>query len=233
MNQSSNSPVTQQKQWDYGDTDELVCELCRHFYSLGWASGTGGGISIRDEDGIHVAPSGVQKERISPEDVFLLDARVLDRAEVLRPAANSNLRMSECTPLFMAAYRLRNAGAVLHSHSIWAMLTAHLCSHNGEPGVFRSCNLEMQKGLRGRGCFETVEVPIIPNTPRESQLTDSLTVAIEANPDVDAVIVAGHGVYVWGKDWGHAKTQAECYDYLFRAVVEAHRLGLPIHLENP
>jgi len=229
MNQSSNSPVTKQKQWDYNDTDKLVCELSRHFYSLGWASGTGGGISIRDEDGIHVAPSGVQKERISPEDVFLLDARVLDRAEVLRPAANSNLRMSECTPLFMSAYRLRKAGAVLHSHSIWAMLAARLCSPTGEPGVFRTSNLEMQKGLRGRGCFETVEVPIIPNTTRESQLTDSLTVAIEANPDVDAVIVAGHGVYVWGKDWGNAKTQAECYDYLFRAVVEAHRLGLPIH----
>jgi len=49
---------------------------------------------------------------------------------------------------------------------------------------------------------------------------------MEAHSDVDAVVVAGHGVYVWGDDWGHAKTQAECYDYLFRAVVETARLGL-------
>ncbi|MDT9341988.1 methylthioribulose 1-phosphate dehydratase [Trichodesmium erythraeum 21-75] len=229
MNQYSSSVVTKEKQWYQTDTDKLVCELCRHFYNLGWASGTGGGISIRDEDGIHITPSGVQKERISPDDVFLLDARALDGAKVIRPAANSNLRLSECTPLFMAAYRLRKAGAVLHSHSIWAMLAGRLCSPNGEPGVFRTRNLEMQKGLRGRGCFETVEVPIISNTTRESQLTDSLTAAIEDNPDVDAVIVAGHGVYVWGENWAHAKTQAECYDYLFRAAVEGYRLGLPIH----
>src|SRR5690242_20046949 len=51
-------------------TASLVCELCRLFYQLGWASGTGGGISIRDEHGVWMAPSGVQKERIDPADVF-------------------------------------------------------------------------------------------------------------------------------------------------------------------
>ena len=50
---------------------------------------------------------------------------------------------------------------------------------------------------------------------------------MKAYPAVDAVLVAGHGVYVWGADWVQAKSQAECYDWLFRAVVEAHRLGLP------
>ena len=46
------------------ETAELVCELCRQFYTLGWVSGTGGGISIRADEGIVMAPSGVQKERI-------------------------------------------------------------------------------------------------------------------------------------------------------------------------
>lgn len=26
----------------------LICDLCRNFYRLGWVTGTGGGISIRD-----------------------------------------------------------------------------------------------------------------------------------------------------------------------------------------
>ena len=43
---------------------------------------------------------------------------------------------------------------------------------------------------------------------------------------VRIVIVAGHGVYVWGRDWVEAKRHAECYDYLFGAAVEMHRLGL-------
>lgn len=213
---------------DSQSTPALVCELCRLFYQLGWASGTGGGISIRDAEGIHMAPSGVQKERIGPEDVFLLDATALDGVKILRSAANPDLRISECTPLFYNAYRTREAGAVIHSHSIWAVMAARLFSPNGLAGHFVTRGLEMQKGLRGKGCFDEVRIPIIPNTARESELTDSMAEAMQAHPDVDAVIVAGHGVYVWGKDWIFAKTQAECLDYLFRAAVEAHRVGLPI-----
>jgi ribulose-5-phosphate 4-epimerase/fuculose-1-phosphate aldolase len=34
------------------------------------------------------------------------------------------------------------------------------------------------------------------------------------------------GVYVWGKTWIQAKTQAECYDYLFEAAVRMRQLGI-------
>lgn len=43
---------------------KLIPALCRQFYDLGWVTGTGGGISIRNSDGIYIAPSGVQKERM-------------------------------------------------------------------------------------------------------------------------------------------------------------------------
>jgi methylthioribulose-1-phosphate dehydratase len=211
-------------------TASLVVELSELFYRLGWTSGTGGGIAIRDEHGVWMAPSGVQKERIDPADVFLL-APQWDRVEVLEPARDPALRISECQPLFFNAFRTREAGAVLHSHSIWAVLAARLACHasgsEGGPGEFRSKDLEMQKGLRGVGCFDELRVPIIRNTAREAELTESMAAAMAAYPDVDAVIVAGHGVYVWGRDWVQAKTQAECLDYLMRAAVEAHRLGLP------
>lgn len=207
---------------------DLICELCRLFYGLGWVSGTGGGISIRGPEGIFIAPSGVQKERMRPEDIYLLDGDALDRAVVRRAPTNPALKISECRPLFFNAYRQRGAGAVIHSHSIWALLAARLFSPDGRPGELRCQGIEMQKGLRGVGCFDTLRVPIIANTAREAELTDSMGAAMDAYPDVDAVIVAGHGVYVWGRDWVQAKTQAECYDYLFRALVEAHRMGLPI-----
>ncbi len=210
------------------DIPQLICELCRQFYDLGWVSGTGGGISIRGAEGIYMAPSGVQKERIAAADVYLLDGERLGECEVLRAPASAGLKVSECQPLFYNAYRDRNAGAVIHSHSVWAVLAARLASPDGQPGVFVTEGLEMQKGLRGKGCFERVEIPIIANTAREAQLTESMAAAMAAHPDVDAVIVAGHGVYVWGDTWVRAKTQAECYDYLFRAAVETHRLGLPL-----
>ena len=47
----------------------LIAQLCETFYNFGWATGTGGGVSIRvggpDEDRpyrVFVAPSGIQKE---------------------------------------------------------------------------------------------------------------------------------------------------------------------------
>ncbi|TKA37729.1 Methylthioribulose-1-phosphate dehydratase, partial [Cryomyces minteri] len=51
----------------------LICELCRKFYTLGWVTGTGGGTSIRHNDHIFIAPSGVQKELMQPTDMFVMD----------------------------------------------------------------------------------------------------------------------------------------------------------------
>lgn len=195
---------------------ELICELCRLFYDKGWASGTGGGISIRNGDRIYMAPSGVQKERIRPEEVFELDLN----GNVTR-APGSSLKVSECKPLFMQAFALRGAGAVLHSHSMNAMLASWLFETH-----FKITHLEMQKGIAGQGAFDVLEVPIIANTAYESQLTDSIKKAIENNPKTSAVLVRGHGVYIWGKDWVQAKTQAECYDYLFEAAVRLRQLGM-------
>lgn len=195
---------------------ELICELCRNFYQLGWASGTGGGISIRRQDLVYMAPSGVQKERLRPDDIFILDRK----GQVIQ-APQSDLKISECKPLFMHAYQLRNAGAVLHSHSINAMAATLIYDK-----TFKIANLEMMKGIKGVGVFESHEVPIIANTAREEELSDSLAEAIQAYPKAYAVLVRGHGVYVWGDDWAQAKTQAECYDYLFAAAVKIKQMGL-------
>lgn len=56
-----------------GDPRELVASLCRQFYHLGWVTGTGGSISIRHGNRIFMTPSGVQKERLRPSDLFVLD----------------------------------------------------------------------------------------------------------------------------------------------------------------
>jgi methylthioribulose-1-phosphate dehydratase len=197
-------------------TRELVCELCRNFYQLGWASGTGGGISIKEDHQIYMAPSGVQKERLKPEDIFILNE---DGKIVKEPGRG--LKLSQCSPLFMHAYKIRNAGAVLHSHSLNALSATLLYDKQ-----FRVKNLEMEKGLEGFGAFDTLEVPIIENTAYECDLADSLEQAIRENPKSHAVLVRRHGVYVWGKDWKQAKTHAECYDYLFEAAVRMKQLGI-------
>lgn len=61
---------------------KLIPSLCRQFYHLGWVTGTGGGISIRLGEDIYIAPSGVQKERMRPDDLFV---QTLDGRDVLQP----------------------------------------------------------------------------------------------------------------------------------------------------
>jgi len=196
---------------------ELIVDLCQQFYGMGWVSGTGGGVSIREGGRIYVAPSGVQKERLAPGDLFVLD----EAGNVLERPADERLRLSACQPLFFNAYRIRGAGAVLHSHSVNAMLATLI-----DEDEFRVTHLEMMKGIAGVGFHDELVVPIIENTAHEHELADSMAAAMEAYPRSQAVLVRRHGVYVWGDSWVQAKTQAECYDYLFEAAVKMRQLGV-------
>lgn len=208
-----------------GHPRNLIPELCRQFYHLGWVTGTGGGVSIKYEDEIYIAPSGVQKERIQPEDLFICD---IDERDISCPPPYKNLKKSQCTPLFMNAYTMRGAGAVIHTHSKAAVLATLLF-----PGrEFRITHQEMIKGIKkcsSGGYYrydDLLVIPIVENTPEEKDLKDRMARAMEEYPDSCAVLVRRHGVYVWGDSWEKAKTMCECYDYLFDIAVKMKQLGL-------
>ncbi|PSC73334.1 putative bifunctional methylthioribulose-1-phosphate dehydratase enolase-phosphatase E1 [Micractinium conductrix] len=216
---------------EYAEVEEakqLVAELCANLYTQGHVSGTGGGISIKvptpGGDRIVMAPSGVQKERMRAEDMFVLDtAGAVVHTPEARPAPYKPPKLSECAPLFMSAFELRGAGAVLHGHSMNAFLATLL---HPEAPELRVTHCEMIKGIAGQGFYSVHCIPIIENTARECELTDRLREAIAAYPQANAVLVRRHGVYVWGKNWIEAKTQFECYEYLFEAAVRMHQMGL-------
>ena len=42
------------------------------------------------------------------------------------------------------------------------------------------------------------------------------------------MLVRNHGIYVWGETWEKAKIHAECYDYLFKVVIEMQKLNINI-----
>ncbi|CAJ0628888.1 819_t:CDS:2 [Entrophospora sp. SA101] len=196
----------------------LIPELCRLFYKLGWVTGTGGGISIRDGELVYIAPSGVQKERIKPKDLFVL--LLSTRRELRSP---ERYKPSACTPLFYNAYTLRNANACIHTHSQNAVMVTLLYS-NSE--VFEITHQEMIKGIR-RGSskenfeyFDSLVVPIIENTAKEEDLTEDMAKIMTKYPETNAVLVRRH------ESWEKAKTMCECYDYLFEIAVKMKSIGL-------
>ncbi|KAK4484709.1 hypothetical protein RD792_007301 [Penstemon davidsonii] len=196
------------------ETKALISELCRQFYHLGWVSGTGGSITVKVHDDsvpkseqlIVMSPSGVQKERMVEEDMYVLAPNGFFLFEpVAKPWPHKPPKCSDCGPLFL-----------------------------------KITHMEMIKGIQGHGYYDELVIPIIENTAHERELTESLAEAIKAYPKTTAVLVRNHGVYIWGDSWISAKTQAECYHYLFDAAIKLHQLGLdystpshgPIHIPN-
>lgn len=216
---STSSAIEDVKAMKEADVPTTICLVMQKLYTLGWCSGSGGGISIRDKEaGItYTAPSGVQKEMISPDEIFSLDPK----GAVLKAPSKPGLKVSECAQLFQQAFELRDAGAALHSHAMDAVMVTKMCGQE-----FRISGLEMLKGIPGHGNLDEAVVPIIENTESECELVERLRFAIIAYPRTYAVLVRGHGMYVWGPTWQKAKTIAECYHYLCEAYVRMVQLEL-------
>jgi methylthioribulose-1-phosphate dehydratase len=211
---------------------KLIPELCNQFYHLGWVTGTGGGISIKCNDLIYIAPSGVQKERMESDHLYILN---LDYQILESPSPSLGFKPSQCTPLFFNAFKLRNAGACIHTHSQNAVLATLVYEKE-----FRITHQEMIKGIRKGSSktnltyYDTCVVPIIENTAQEEDLKDRMLQAMIDYPETNAVLVRRHGVYVWGESWyflefiyrEKAKTMTECYDYLFEIAIKMMNMDM-------
>jgi methylthioribulose-1-phosphate dehydratase len=197
-------------------TKELLCEMLRLLYDRGWVSGTGGGICGPTLDGnLFLAPTGVHKERVRPEDLFVV--RPAD-GSVLEPAADPELRPSECNSIFCSTVRMRGAGSVIHSHALSSVLAADLAGDDDHIAIAR---FEMLKGIRSVTNRDTHVVPVIWNTPRESELVEQVekVLADERFQASFAILVIDHGAYIWGDDIWEAKRHAEVYHWLFEGAV--------------
>ena len=173
-------------------------------------------ICVRDL--VYLAPSGVQKEMMKPEDIYVLEmSKQVDPKKRIYLRSPPTFKPSQCTPLFMAAFTKRDARCCIHSHSQWAVLvTLLLESSPTNSKIFEINNIEQIKAF-GRGYqkqgnlgyHDTLRIPVIENTPFEEDLTEYLEEAMEKYPDTYAVLVRRHGVYVWGDTVDKAKAQAE------------------------
>ena len=169
-------------------------------------------------DLVYLAPSGVQKELMKPEDIYVLElSKQVDPKKRIYLRSPPSFKPSQCTPLFIAAFTKRGAGCCIHTHSQWAVLiTLLLENHPESHNIFEINNIEQIKGFGkgfqkqgSLGYHDTLRIPVIENTPHEEDLTESLEEAMDQYPDTYAVLVRRHGVYVWGDTVHKAKTQCE------------------------
>jgi len=200
MNQSSGSQI-------FSAQAACLAEVGRAFYSRGWVLGTSGNFSAvvgREPLRLAITSSSVDKGELTADHILQIDAEgnVLEGSG--RPSAE--------TLLHLAVVRLRGAGAVLHTHSVWSNILSDTYFADGGLSIE---GYEMLKGLEGISTHEHREwIPIIENSQDMTRLACSVEEAVTQYPGTHAFLLRRHGLYTWGKDIAEAKRHIEILEFL-------------------
>lgn len=187
-----------------------LTETMAAIHRRGWCEGTGGNFSCtlnHDPLRLLMAPSGVDKGSVRPEELIVVDGQ----AEVIhgygRPSAE--------TLLHIAIISRCHAGAVLHTHSqSGTLLSRHHGPGPGEPpGHLVIEQLEMLKGLEGIHSHDCrIEIPILANDQNLERLSSNAQPILANAPH--GLLIAGHGLYAWGSDLRQAQRHLEILEFL-------------------
>ena len=128
------------------------------------------------------------------------------------------------TPLHCLLYELDSTvGAVLHTHSVCATT---LSRHGGDD--IRLSGYEMQKALTGMTSHEEeVAVKIFANDQDMPALAERVRKAWQGGAlTVPGFLIAGHGLYAWGRTLDEAVRHVEGFEFLFECAWQEQRAGL-------
>lgn len=193
------------------DLEARLAETGRLFYQRGWAIGTSGNFSsviTREPLRLLITASGVDKGALTPAEILEID-------EHSRVVAGEG-RPSDEAKLHIAVVRSREAGSVLHTHSVWSTL---LSEHFSKQGGFEISGLEMLKGLDGVRTHTHKEwIPIIDNSQDMDELSHDVESVLSEHPSAHAFVLNGHGLYTWGRDLSEARRHIEILEFLFEVL---------------
>ena len=195
----------------FSNVAEELARTGRGFYERGWVLGTSGNFSAvvsREPLRLAVTASGVDKGMLTADHILQVDgeANVLEGEG--RPSAE--------TLLHLAIVRLRGAGAVLHTHSVWSNILSGAYSAEGGLSIE---GYEMLKGLEGVSTHEHREwIPIIENSQDMKELAGVVEAPLKQHPAAHGFLLRRHGLYTWGKDIAEAKRHIEILEFLLEVT---------------
>ncbi|MEY4323534.1 MAG: methylthioribulose 1-phosphate dehydratase [Actinomycetota bacterium] len=174
----------------------------------GWMRGTAGNVSAvvsRDPFRLAVSASGLDKGAMQLSDVVDVD----EFGQLLAPSVHKPSAESE---LHSRIALLTGADAVVHVHNHASVLAAEKYPQ----GVVLS-EIEMLKGIgRPAHDIETI-IPVIKNSQDMKELGNRFEDTF--NAEVPLIIVAGHGLYVWGSNVRQARFYTEAADWLLQLAI--------------
>jgi methylthioribulose-1-phosphate dehydratase len=191
-----------------------VVALARFAGSRGFIPATSGNFSARiDARRAAVTASGSDKSELAADGVIVAE---IDGAPHPRASAEA--------PLHLALYRDDpEIGAVAHVHHFAGTLLSRRYASRGALPIE---GFELQKAFRGVTTHETrIEVPIFANDQDMERLAPVVSARLKSSAPVFGYLLAGHGLYVWGRDAKDARRHLEAFDTLFNLIL--HEEGRP------
>ncbi len=192
-----------------------LVEIGRWVGSRGWCPATSGNLSCRTaEQYFLISVSGKDKGSLQVEDFLSVD--------FTGKPVNSDKRPSAETLLHAVIYSLHpEARFVVHTHSInGTVLSRHL--GHGQI-VFR--DYELQKAFSGVETHDVeLVVPLFANSQNMHTLAEEVRGVLRSDTRVPAFVLAGHGVYTWGKTVAEARRHAEAMEILMECEYQSRLL---------
>lgn len=181
-----------------------LARIGRLLHSRGWVPATSGNFSLRLADGdIAITASGRDKGQLRPDDIMRIAADGSPR-ENQRPSAETALH----TQLYSFSARIH---CVLHTHSVRATLISER-----QPDGLEFRGLEILKAFSGVTSHEAVvRIPIFTNSQDIDALSQEVASAMQANGPGVAYLIAGHGLYTWGRSAAECLRHLEALEFLF------------------
>jgi methylthioribulose-1-phosphate dehydratase len=194
------------------DTLAALIAFGRRAAERGWVPATSGNFSLRAGTGTClVTRSGLDKGTLVLDDLIPVPIE-----GELPPGISAE------APLHVERYRSDPAiGAVLHIHSVAATVLSRL---DAKRGSVRIEGFEMQKALDGFVTHEGVaELPVFENAQDTQVLARRVRERIGAGSAVPGYLLAGHGMYAWGKTLAEARRHVEGLQFLLECALEERR----------
>lgn len=206
---------------DFKRYADHVADTARWASRNGWAPATSTNYSVRlpadAEPAIcAITASGIDKDQLDSDSVIAIDGEG-------RPINGSRLRPSAETLLHLMLYRQSNVGAVLHTHSLAGTLLSRMTEATGH---LTFSGWELLKGLEGIERHDCeVRLPIFPNSQDMAWLSAHIEPRLPRIEPCYGFLLAGHGLYVWGKTLSDAKRHLEVFEYLLQCEREVRHRG--------
>lgn len=189
-----------------------LASIARSFHARGWLLGTSGNLSAvvqREPLRLAMSPSGVDKGELTAQQVLTID----ENARVL---SDPPVKPSDESLLHIRIVKERNAGAVLHTHSVWNTMLSDL--YADENGI-NITGYEMLKGLQGVRSHEHSEwLPIISNSQDMPALANAVGDTLNNHSAIHGFLLERHGLYSWGDNLAQAKRHIEILEFLLETL---------------